>query len=117
MAKFIIQYPYLLKADVKKAITERMQKDWKNGLLAVDNAATVTVLKDEDVIVVQTNDKKPSLDSILEKYDIDEITGNLGVMLDDNNTAYYGQNTTEWFWLWQFIKDVYDAAAKENEDG
>lgn len=115
MAKVIVQYPYLLTASAKKDITEKLQKDWENGLLAVDNAVTVSVLKDEDVIVVQTDDKKPSLDSILEKYDIDEITGNLGVMLDDNNMSYHGKNITEWAWLWDFIMDIYKTAVKENE--
>lgn len=117
MAKIIVQYPYMLKADAKKALIERLQKDWENGLLIVDNAATVSVLKDEDVIVVQTNDEKPSLDNILEKYDIDEITGNLGTLLDDNDCRYYGEHDNEWFWLWKFVEDIYNAAAKENERG
>ena len=112
MAKIIIQYQYALKKDVKKALTEKLQKDWENGLLIVDGCAKITIHKDEDVIVVQTNDEKPSLDSILEKYNIDEITGNLGVMLDDSNMSYHGENGDEWVWLWKFVNDIYNAAAE-----
>ena len=56
MAKIIIQYPYALKADVKKAMIERLQKDWENGLLIVDGCAKVTIHKDDDVIVVETQE-------------------------------------------------------------
>lgn len=60
MAKVIIQYPYALKTEVKKAMIDRLQKDWENGLLIVDGCAKITIHKDEDVIAVNT-------DEILEK--------------------------------------------------
>lgn len=55
MAKIIIQYPYALKADAKKALMERLQKDWENGLLIVDGCAKITIHKDNDVIVIDTD--------------------------------------------------------------
>ena len=55
MAKVILQYPYNLKPDVKKEMTEKLQKDWENGLLVVEGYVQVTVLKDEDVIVIDTD--------------------------------------------------------------
>lgn len=59
--------------------------------------------------------RKKLFDDILEKYNIDEITGNLGVILDDEDIRYYGENDDEWFWLWNFIKDIYNSAVKENK--
>lgn len=59
--------------------------------------------------------RKKLFDDILEKYSIDEITRNLGVILNDHDMEYYGNHTSEWFWMWYFIKDIYNSAAKENE--
>lgn len=56
MAKIIIQYPYALKKDIKKAMVERLQEDWKNGLLIVDGCAKITIHKDDDIIVINTNE-------------------------------------------------------------
>ena len=53
-------------------------------------------------------------DDILEKYSVDEITENLGAMLNDGNAVdYYGEHDAEWKWLWQFIVDIYHAAKEK----
>lgn len=57
--------------------------------------------------------RKKLFDDILEKYNIDEIAGNLGTLLDDNDCRYYGEHDNEWFWMWKFIEDIYNSAAKE----
>lgn len=75
---------------------------------------TIAVISENQMPFVESHRK--IFDDILEKYSIDDITGNLGALLDDrSNCRYYGEYDDEWFWLWKFIQDVYNSAAKENE--
>lgn len=74
---------------------------------------TIAVIDEKQMPFVES--RKKLFDDILEKYNIDEITGNLGVVLDDDEIRYYGEHDEEWEWLWKFIKDIYDSAAKELE--
>ena len=82
--------------------------------LASEQAGDTIAVIDEKQMPFKESCKK-LFDDILEKYYIDDITGNLGVILDDDEIRYYGEHDDEWKWLWKFIQDIYDSAVKENE--
>lgn len=75
---------------------------------------TIAVISENQLPFEESH--KKLFDDILEKYNIDEITGYLGEILDDDDIRYYCENhDDEWHWLWKFIQDIYNSAAKENE--
>lgn len=52
MAKVILQYPYAMKPDTKKQKFDKLKKEWDEGFLILEGYVQVTVLKDEDVIII-----------------------------------------------------------------
>lgn len=58
MAKIIIQYPYVLKQDVRKQKYEEIKKQWDEGLLVLDGLCKVVISNDTDVIVVEFKEEE-----------------------------------------------------------
>lgn len=58
MAKVIIQYPYVIKKDVRKQKYEEIKKQWDDGLLVLDGSCRVVISRDTDVIAVEFKEEE-----------------------------------------------------------
>ena len=54
MSKVLIKFPYILKPGPRKARADELRKQWnENGLIVIDGSFDVTVVKDDDDLIIE----------------------------------------------------------------
>lgn len=57
MAKVIIKYPYVIKAEARAQKIKQLQDMWDNGLLVLADCAQVIIRPDDDIVEVQFSEE------------------------------------------------------------
>lgn len=67
MAKVIVKFPYILKPGPRKARAEWLRQQWNdNGLIVIDGSFDVTIVKDDDDLIIEENQWIPLTQEVVD---------------------------------------------------